>query len=170
MAARISPRASTTELTAIGSRERPDVIGFRSNCSAVIECKVSRGDFLAERRKPERASGGLGVYRFYLCPEGLIDDCDLPPRWGLLHAVGRTVKAVVAPMGNLWPPVGIPDEQTHLYTDWLKYQHQPNQYAERQILYSIARRLSGNGARGCELATALALLRACFGTSSNDGR
>jgi hypothetical protein len=31
-----------TDLTALGCRERADVIGFRSQCSATIESKVSR--------------------------------------------------------------------------------------------------------------------------------
>lgn len=31
----------TTEIWAAGSRERPDVLGFRSMCSGVIEVKVS---------------------------------------------------------------------------------------------------------------------------------
>jgi hypothetical protein len=30
------------ELKCIGSREQPDVIAFRSNCSLMIECKTSK--------------------------------------------------------------------------------------------------------------------------------
>ena len=37
-----------TEISAVGSREQPDVVGFRSTCSAIIEAKVSRADFLAD--------------------------------------------------------------------------------------------------------------------------
>jgi len=31
--------------------EIPDAIGFRSNCSILIECKTSRADFKADRKK-----------------------------------------------------------------------------------------------------------------------
>lgn len=127
-----------TEITASGSREQPDVIGFRSNCSAIIEAKVSRSDFLADRRKPERAiqGKGLGVYRFYLCPEGVIAPDDLPPKWGLLHARGRLVIDVRRPTGNIWPAPG------SLVGNWPDYQHDPCPLKERAVLFSIARRLS----------------------------
>ena len=128
----------STELACSGARERPDVVGFRSDCSAIIEVKVSRADFFADRAKPERSSGGVGVYRFYLCPEGLLAPSDLPPRWGLLVAVGRKVSAVVAPIGNLWSPWG----KAQPGSDWALFQHEPDIYAERQMLYSISRRLS----------------------------
>lgn len=127
-----------TEITASGSREQPDVIGFRSQCSAVIEAKVSRSDFLADRHKPERAADGkgLGVYRFYLCPVGVIEPLDLPPRWGLLHARGQTVIEVSRPMGNIWPAPG------SQVGNWPDYQHEPCMLKERAVLFSIARRLA----------------------------
>tara|TARA_Y100001001_G_scaffold158908_1_gene179099 strand:+ start:13411 stop:13875 length:465 start_codon:yes stop_codon:yes gene_type:complete len=128
-----------TELKCTGSREQPDVIGFRSSCSAVIEVKVSRSDFLADSKKPERTDGGLGIYRFYLCPEGLIVPADLPERWGLLEASGRQVNAVVAPHGNYWPGLEAPAE---FAGSWAKFQHTPDSKAERSALFSIARRLS----------------------------
>ncbi len=126
-----------TELRCFGSREQPDVLGFRSNCSMLIEVKTSRADFLADRKKPERAAGGLGLYRFYLCPEGLLQVADLPAGWGLLVAIGRQVTEVVRPRGNLWPPAG-----QAVGTEWEAFQHQPDMAAERQALFSIARRAS----------------------------
>lgn len=127
-----------TEITASGSREQPDVIGFRSQCSAIIEAKVSRADFLADRRKPERAAEGkgLGVYRFYLCPERVIEPEDLPPKWGLLHARGRTVIEISRPLGNIWPAPGAQ------VGNWPDYQHDPCMHKERAVLFSIARRLA----------------------------
>lgn len=50
-----------TDLTALGCRERADVIGFRSQCSAAIESKVSRADFLADWKKPHREAGEIGL-------------------------------------------------------------------------------------------------------------
>jgi hypothetical protein len=90
-----------TDLTALGCRERADVIGFRSQCSATIEAKVSRSDFLADRKKPHREAGGIGLYRFYICPVDLIAADELPARWGLLYVDGKRVAEVARPRGNI---------------------------------------------------------------------
>lgn len=127
-----------TEIIAAGSREQPDVIGFRSLCSALIEVKISRGDFLADALKPERqtAGSGLGVYRFYLCPLGLIAVDELPPRWGLLYAVGHTIREVLRPQGNIWPGPNT------AVGSWAEFTHTPDADKERAVLFSIARRLT----------------------------
>ena len=41
------------ELKCIGSREQPDVIAFRSNCSLMSECKPLKADFRADFEKQE---------------------------------------------------------------------------------------------------------------------
>ncbi|RQV00337.1 hypothetical protein DF047_32615 [Burkholderia cenocepacia] len=125
-----------SELVTSGTREQADVIGFRSNCSALVEAKASRSDFLADAHKPHRITGGLGVYRFYLCPPGVIDVGDLPERWGLLYAEGRTVREVLRPTGNGWPSRGAK------FGDWPQFQHEADVDAERSVLFSIARRRS----------------------------
>ena len=66
-----------TELASYGNREQPDVYACRQSCSAMAEIKVSRADFFADAKKPERAQGGLGHYRFYVCPEGMIQPGEL---------------------------------------------------------------------------------------------
>ncbi|MFI5111822.1 MAG: hypothetical protein ACHP9S_03275 [Terriglobales bacterium] len=80
--------------------EVPDVIGWKGRCrSVLVECKISRADFLADRGKPWRldAQGALGCERFYMAPAGLIAAAELPPGWGLLevrpphHAQNRRV-------------------------------------------------------------------------------
>lgn len=124
------------ELVTNGTNEQADVIGFRSTCAAVIEAKSSRADFLADRKKPHRSAGGLGVYRFYLCPPGVIELEDLPSGWGLLYADGKRITEVRRPTGNLWPAYGVS------VGDWGDFQHQPDERAERGVLYSIARRRS----------------------------
>ena len=125
-----------TEIAVVGIGEQADIIGFRSTCSLLIEAKATRSDFLADAKKPHRTSGGLGVYRFYIAPVGVIEVADLPPRWGLLHAVGNKVIEVLRPTGNLWPAFGSTDG------DWPRFQHEPNLTAERAVLFSIARRRS----------------------------
>lgn len=124
-----------TELVSIGCREQADVIGFRSNCSVVIESKVSRSDFFADLKKQHRLTGGLGLYRFYLCPPDMIRPDELPERWGLLYAAGKKVVEVVRPQGNIWP-----GNETAMET-WDRFKHKPDLAAERSILFSISRRL-----------------------------
>lgn len=130
-----------TELACYGNRERPDVLAFRSTCSAVLEVKISRQDFLADLKKPERSEGGLGNYRFYLCPAELIEIGDLPPRWGLLYCEGKNITSVHAPFGNLWPGPGhIKNERS---PNWSMFVHPTDLQAEHRALFSIARRLAG---------------------------
>jgi hypothetical protein len=69
------------------SGEMPDAIGWKRPChSVLVECKVTRADFLADRAKPFRLKPELGVgcERFYLVPAGLVDGEELPQAWGLL--------------------------------------------------------------------------------------
>src|SRR4051812_17606647 len=70
--------------------ENPDVIGWAPEAgSIVIECKVSRADFLSDAKKTVRKSyrAGMGQRRYFLCPADLIQVKDLPPKWGLLWAL-----------------------------------------------------------------------------------
>jgi hypothetical protein len=69
--------------------EKPDVFGFNTMAtnSFLIEVKVSRADFLRDKNKMFRKypNKGMGNYRYYCCPEGLIAVADLPAGWGLLY-------------------------------------------------------------------------------------
>jgi hypothetical protein len=83
--------------------ETPDVIGWKGKCrSILVECKVSRADFLADREKPFRMHPelGMGCERLYLTPAGLVDPGELPPKWGLLECKGRELRLVVRPARN----------------------------------------------------------------------
>jgi hypothetical protein len=69
--------------------ENPDVIGWAPGAGSVlIECKLSRSDFLSDATKTVRRNprAGMGHRRYYLCPPDLIQVKDLPPKWGLLWA------------------------------------------------------------------------------------
>jgi len=92
-----------SELTSYAT-EIPDAIGWRSDYSVLVEVKVSRADFLADAGKPHRMvpEQGMGMFRFYLCPPGVIYPRDLPERWGLLWVRATRVEKVVAPRGNIW--------------------------------------------------------------------
>ena len=76
--------------------EQPDVIAWRDGVSILIECKVSRADFLKDKKKRFRqeSSKGMGNWRFYFCPPGIIEVDDLPYGWGLLWANPKTIKKV----------------------------------------------------------------------------
>src|SRR5437660_9902036 len=74
------------------SGETPDAIGWkRRNHSVVVECKVSRADFLADFGKSWRADPNcaLGCERFYLVRAGMISCEELPAGWGLLEIRGH---------------------------------------------------------------------------------
>jgi len=76
--------------------EAPDAIGFKARWSVVVECKVSRQDFLADRHKCHRRNPGMamGAQRYFMVPAGLIDATDVPDKWGLLHVHSRHVRII----------------------------------------------------------------------------
>lgn len=76
--------------------EVPDVIGWKNPSSYLIECKCSVSDFLKDQKKVWRAheSMGMGDYRFYLTPTGLLANQSLPDKWGLLETDGKRVKVI----------------------------------------------------------------------------
>ena len=69
--------------------ENPDVIGWALGAGSIlIECKLSRSDFIKDAAKIVRRNprAGMGQRRYYLCPPDLIQVKDLPAKWGLLWA------------------------------------------------------------------------------------
>ena len=77
--------------------EQPDVLGFTSTQSILIECKASRADYNADKNKPFRQCPeiGVGIQRWYLAPQGIIPSDSLPPKWGLLEVTAaRRIKVV----------------------------------------------------------------------------
>ncbi len=111
-----------SEMAAIG--EQADAIGFSSGYSTLIECKVSRSDFLADLKKFFRVvpESGMGDNRYYFTPAGLISPNELPRLWGLLELRGRRIFRVVAA------------------------QHSPkNSRHELALLVSALRRVDGHG-------------------------
>lgn len=114
------------------SGECPDVIGFRHTESILIECKVSRSDFLSDKNKPFRKipDKGMGNYRLYCCPEGMIKKEELPEHWGLIYIIEGKPKLVV----NCFNSKG-----GNRFMDDNKFQI--NQEEERKVLYTALRRL-----------------------------
>ncbi len=89
------------------SGEIPDAIGFRASNwldgSVMVECKASRADFLADRKKPHREGAGMGRWRYYMAPEGVIGQDELPARWGLLVVNARSSVKAIAGAASVLP-------------------------------------------------------------------
>lgn len=67
--------------------EIPDVIGWYGASSTLIECKVSRADFLSDKNKHFRRyeEAGMGNLRYFATPKDLLSPDELPEGWGLLE-------------------------------------------------------------------------------------
>ena len=128
------------------SGETPDAIGWKRAChSVVVECKISRSDFLADRDKPFRLKPekGMGCERFYLAPAGLISANEVPLGWGLLELRGREVVELVPASKRMRGTVGLRYEMNLLLaslrrvevriepqsiTDFLKWKNRMAEY------------------------------------------
>lgn len=123
--------------------EIPDAIGFKSNMSIVVECKVSRSDFLADRKKPFRMKPetGMGDHRYYLCPEGIIKPTDELNGWGLLYFSKGKIRRIVCPITTKGPSFWDKDK-IRSQTNWNKKQHKKSVHKENCFLISVARRLA----------------------------
>jgi hypothetical protein len=99
------------------SGEMPDAIGWKKAChSVLVECKISRADFLADREKAFRQNPdtSVGCERFYLAPRGLIRSEELPAGWGLLEVSGREIEKVKPSRKNLRSEIGFQYEMNLL--------------------------------------------------------
>jgi len=128
------------------SGEMPDAIGWKQACrSVLVECKVSRADFLADRAKPFRLKPekGVGSERFYLTPPGLMKVEELPAGWGLLELRRGRVELVQASAKDLRTATGFRYEMNLLLaslrrvevriepqsiTDFLKWKNRMAEY------------------------------------------
>ncbi len=106
------------------SGEMPDAIGWKRAChSVLVECKLTRSDFIADRAKPFRLEPGEGVgcERFYLVPAGLVRREELPAGWGLLeHRSGNLLLASLRRVEVRVEPQSI--------TDFLKWKNRMAEY------------------------------------------
>jgi hypothetical protein len=128
------------------SGEMPDAIGWKRAChSVLVECKVSRSDFIADRAKSfrQKPDTGVGCERYYLAQQGLIRTEELPTGWGLLEICGREIERVKCSAKNLRSAVGFENEMNLLLaslrrveiriepesiTDFLKWKNRMAEY------------------------------------------
>jgi hypothetical protein len=93
-----------TEQRCAGNKEIVDAIGFNHLHSVLIEVKVSRSDFLRDKKKPYRIDqeSGIGNFRLYLTLPGIIMADDLPEKWGLMYYSDGEIQMIVNPFkGNI---------------------------------------------------------------------
>ncbi|WP_159479794.1 hypothetical protein [Chryseobacterium sp. 18068] len=111
--------------------EIPDVLGFNSSGTFLLEVKISRGDFLADKKKIFRiySEKGIGDWRFFIVPKGLVKLDELPAKWGLIE-VNEKGKAICA-----FNPFGI----GNIYSNWERCEKDTT--AEYKFMYSALRRL-----------------------------
>jgi hypothetical protein len=128
------------------SGEMPDAIGWkRANHSVLVECKITRADFLADRGKPfrQKPEQGVGSERFYLTPPALMKVEELPAGWGLLELRRGRIEMVQASAKNLRTAAGLRYEMNLLLaslrrvevriepqsiTDFLKWKNRMAEY------------------------------------------
>ena len=131
---------------ACANGEMPDAIGWKQAChSVLLECKVARADFLADREKPfrQKPERGVGNERFYLTLPGLIRVEELPAGWGLLECGRGRIEVLRPSAKNLRTAVGFRYEMNLLLaslrrvevriepqsiTDFLKWKNRMAEY------------------------------------------
>ena len=139
------------------SGEMPDAIGWkRANHSVLVECKVTRADFLADgaklfRQKPEQ---GVGCERFYLTPPALVKPEELPCGWGLLELRRGRIEVLQNSAKNLRTAAGFRYEMNLLLaslrrvevriepqsiTDFLKWKNRMAEYNRGSLPEGLAR-------------------------------
>lgn len=128
------------------SGEMPDALGWKQAChSVLVECKVTRADFLADRAKPFRTKPekGVGSERFYLTPASLLKREELPAGWGLLELRRGRIEMLQSSAKNLRTATGFRYEMNLLLaslrrvevriepqsiTDFLKWKNRMAEY------------------------------------------
>jgi hypothetical protein len=141
---------------ACASGEMPDAIGWKRAChSVLVECKVTRSDFLADRAKPFRLKPdqGVGCERFYLVASGLVRREELPQGWGLLELCRGRIETTHPSAKNLRSATGFRYEMNLLLaslrrvevrvepqsiTDFLKWKNRMAEYNRGTLPQGLA--------------------------------
>lgn len=153
--------------------EVPDALGFLSlSATILVECKTSRADFLADAKKPwrQKPETGLGDFRTFLAPTGLLLPDEIPERWGLLEVDGAGRVRQTRPLAivdrrrsrhslEVAARSSTPDQMHPELRTWaarVEAERWPkNAAGELGVLYSAARRLHIKGCWGILKSPAL---------------
>jgi len=108
--------------------ENPDAMGFGGKYfSILIECKSSRADYIADKKKwfRRRPEDGMGYKRYFMAPVGILKPAEIPKGWGLLEVYEKT------PRMNRRVCIAVDSEAFH----------ERNREAEIKYLVSAIRRI-----------------------------
>ena len=112
----------------------PDIIGFNHELSTVIDIRTKRSDFLRRRfAMQDLPDTALGNVRFFLTPIRMLRRDELPEGWLLLEYTGATIIPYDFRSEN---HIGVVLDS---HPEW---RHKSDAATERNILYSIASRLT----------------------------
>ena len=112
----------------------PDIIGFNHELSTVIDIRTKRSDFLRRRfAMQDLPDTALGNVRFFLTPIRMLRRDELPEGWLLLEYTGATIIPYDFRPEN---HIGVVLDS---HPEW---RHKSDAATERNILYSIASRLT----------------------------
>ena len=130
---------------ATGSGEIPDVIAFAGGArSLLIECKVSKADFLADKEKPFRKQPwlGMGLHRIYVMPEGILkrNELDLLPEDWHLIVIDNDVKPIWGTMETCANMSLCKTYRNKKTGKPITPFYERNVYDENAVLYSYIRR------------------------------
>lgn len=120
-----------SEIACMGM-ESPDALGWHGRTTHLVECKTSRSDFLADRKKffRQHLASGMGDYRYFLTVPGVIrEPSELPQGFGWLELQGSKIKVVT--------PASPQSEKSVNY--------------ETYCLLSLIRRLGQSAPQGCSI-------------------
>lgn len=115
-------------------QESPDCFGAKS-CGAetyLLEAKVSRSDFLSDKKKAFRQcpSKGIGMFRYFIVPDGLVGADEIPEGWGLIEVCSKRKATIVK---------GKDPKAYDFSSEWCHRDR--NHWGERAIAHSFIRRL-----------------------------
>lgn len=134
-------RCAVKEITTVSTTEICDAVGFKDDTCIVVEVKTSRADFLRDAKKSHRGEGkGMGAYRYFMAPAGMIKPDEVPEGWGLVEVSGKICR-VVKGLKQLRP-----------YHDELPFPNS-NKRAEIGLLTSLVRRLRDGDPSALRIAT-----------------
>lgn len=88
------------ERVATACTETPDAVAWSGRGESIlVEVKVSRSDFHADKAKIFRRDEdqGVGTLRYFAAPAGILTPDDMPEGWGLLAIHQYQVRELVAP-------------------------------------------------------------------------
>ena len=143
--------ATFSNITGAAISEKPDALGINSGGeSFLLEVKVSRSDFLADRKKRHRNTEyAIGNYRAYLTPKGLLSPEEIPYGWQLWEVHGKTkpvIKVIKGPKYKRVPNGAFTfKETTYLHCTQEELEHFYDKAHYRGLVSMLATLLSRAG-------------------------